>query len=66
LDECGLKVRDVNYMDFVNHVEAVFERVVRDHYGQFVILTEPIVSQVTMTRLTDLFKNLFPVQYKAL
>jgi hypothetical protein len=66
-DDCGLEFGDATYTDLVNHGDTIFEEVIKECYGRFVVSTEPIVSQVTtMKRLTDHFKQPFPVQYNAL
>jgi hypothetical protein len=51
------------YKAFVQHVDGVFANAVFDCYGRFVSLTEPIVSQTTISRLVGMFKTRFPDQY---
>jgi hypothetical protein len=54
------------YREFVRHVDGVFENAVVNCYGRFVTLTEPIISQTSISLLVDLFKSKFPNQYSAL
>jgi hypothetical protein len=51
------------YKTFEQHVEGVFRDAVMECYGCFVSLTVPIVSQLTIVRLVDLFKSRFKTQY---
>jgi hypothetical protein len=66
LDACSIEFGNENYTDFVNHVDTVFRKACDGCYGRFVSLTDPIVSQATMKRLSDMFKAQFPVQYATL
>jgi hypothetical protein len=53
LDLCGIDYGDATYTDFIQHVDTVFENAERECYVTFVSLTDPIASQLTMTRLLE-------------
>jgi hypothetical protein len=54
-----LPVVGADYNAFVKHVDGVFEKAVKECYGRFVSLTEPIVSQTTINLMVDMFKSQF-------
>jgi hypothetical protein len=66
LDACNIEFGSDKYMDFVNHVDTVFQKTCDECYGRFVSLADPIVSQTTMKQISDMFKAQFPVQYATL